>query len=71
MLIRKVQQPSSFPENKVSSVYTDNASDIYSCEYINKLTLGEVSVDIPVVHTGTTEPTSDIGKNGDIYIMTE
>lgn len=61
--IRKEYQ-GSIPTNKVLNTQTDSTTDTYSCDYINNL-------GIPVVHTGTTEPTSDIGKNGDIYIMTE
>lgn len=67
MLIRKVQQPSSFPKNTIRDAYTDSDDDVYTCNYINNLGITETGV--PVVHTGTVEPTSDIGKNGDIYIL--
>ena len=69
MLIRKIQQPSSFPKNNIKDAYTDSETDVYSCNFVNDLGITENG--IPVVHTGTTEPTSDIGKNGDIYILVE
>lgn len=29
------------------------------------------TVSVPTVHTGTTEPASSLGQDGDIYILTE
>ena len=35
MLIRKTQQPSTYPENKIHDSYSTSATDTYSCNYIN------------------------------------
>ena len=35
MLIRKTQQPSTYPENQIHDAYSTSATDTYSCNYIN------------------------------------
>jgi len=37
----------------------------------NKADSNHTHDNIPTIHHGTTEPTSDIGEDGDIYIMYE
>lgn len=51
---------------KTSQLINDN-------EYITSSILSSYVkiADVPIVYLGTTGPTSDIGKDGDIYIMTE
>ena len=36
MLIRKTQQPSTYPENQIHDAYSTSATDTYSCNYINE-----------------------------------
>ena len=36
MLIRKTQQPSTYPENQIHDAYSTSATDTYSCNYINQ-----------------------------------
>lgn len=62
MLIEKKYQ-GTLPDNKIVNTESDSQTNCYSCDYLNK--------NIPSVLTGTAEPTSDLGKDGDIYIMTE
>ena len=62
MLIEKKYQ-GNLPTNKIVNTESESQYDTYSCEYINNI--------VPAVLTGTIEPTSDLGKDGDIYIMTE
>ena len=38
MLIRKTQQPSTYPENQIHDSYSPSATDTYSCNYINEVT---------------------------------
>ena len=38
MLIRKTQQPSTYPENQIHDAYSTSATDTYSCNYINEVT---------------------------------
>ena len=35
MLIRKPQQPSTYPENQIHDSYSTSTTDTYSCNYIN------------------------------------
>ena len=35
MLIRKTQQPSTYPENQIHDTYSTSTTDTYSCNYIN------------------------------------
>ena len=35
MLIRKTQQPASFPDNNIHDSYSTSTTDTYSCNYIN------------------------------------
>ena len=35
MLIRKTQQPSTYPENQIHDAYSTSTTDTYSCNYIN------------------------------------
>lgn len=38
MLIRKTQQPSTYPENQIHDSYSQSITDTYSCNYINEAT---------------------------------
>ena len=35
MIIRKTQQPSTYPENQIHDAHNTSATDTYSCNYIN------------------------------------
>ena len=35
MLIRKTQQPSTYPKNQIHDAYSTSSTDTYSCNYIN------------------------------------
>ena len=37
MLIRKTQQPASFPDNNIHDAYSTSTTDTYSCNYINSI----------------------------------
>ena len=39
MLIRKTQQPSTYPENQIHDAYSTSATDTYSCNYLNDMPL--------------------------------
>ena len=57
MLIRKTQQPSTYPENQIHDVYSTSTTDTYSCNYINNLAspkylLAKISTNGYVSHTG-------------------
>lgn len=41
MLIRKTQQPSTYPENQIHDAYSTSTTDTYSCNYINEVTKGD------------------------------
>ena len=41
MLIRKTQQPSTYPENQIHDAYSTSATDTYSCNYINEKVIEE------------------------------
>ena len=42
MLIRKTQQPSTYPENQIHDAYSTSATDTYSCNYLNAMPLEKV-----------------------------
>ena len=42
MLIRKTQQPSTYPENQIHDAYSTSATDTYSCNYLNNMPLEKV-----------------------------
>ena len=42
MLIRKTQQPSTYPENQIHDAYSTSATDTYSCNYLNTMPLEKV-----------------------------
>ena len=42
MLIRKTQQPSTYPENQIHDSYSPSATDTYSCNYLNAMPLEKV-----------------------------
>lgn len=44
------------------------AGDIYTGSTSGK-NKDDGSVKLPVVYSGTTAPTNDIGKNGDLYVL--
>ena len=57
MLIRKTQQPSTYPENQIHDAYSTSATDTYSCNYINNLAspkylLAKISTNGYISHTG-------------------
>lgn len=57
MLIRKTQQPSTYPENQIHDAYSTSATDTYSCNYINNLAspkylLAKISTNGYIAHTG-------------------
>ena len=41
MLIRKTQQPSTYPENQIHDAYSTSVTDTYSCNYINEKVIEE------------------------------
>lgn len=45
MLIRKTQQPSTYPENQIHDAYSTSATDTYSCNYLNNMPLEKVLYD--------------------------
>ena len=58
MLIRKTQQPSTYPENQIHDAYSTSATDTYSCNYINSHNLKS-----SIIHYVT--PT--VGSNYELY----
>ena len=42
MLIRKTQQPSTYPENQIHDAYSTSTTDTYSCNYLNNMPLEKV-----------------------------
>ena len=44
------------------------AGDVYTGSTSGK-NKDDGSVKLPVVYSGTTAPTNDIGKNGDLYVL--
>ena len=58
MLIRKTQQPSTYPENQIHDAYSTSATDTYSCNYINSHNLKP-----SIIHYVT--PTA--GSNYELY----
>ena len=42
MLIRKTQQPSTYPENQIHDAYSTSTTDTYSCNYLNAMPLEKV-----------------------------
>ena len=42
MLIRKTQQPSTYPENQIHDAYSTSTTDTYSCNYLNTMPLEKV-----------------------------
>ena len=42
MLIRKTQQPSTYPENQIHDAYSTSTTDTYSCNYLNDMPLEKV-----------------------------
>lgn len=57
MLIRKTQQPSTYPENQIHDAYSTSLTDTYSCNYINnfaspKYLLAKISTNGYISHEG-------------------
>ena len=57
MLIRKTQQPSTYPENQIHGAYSTSATDTYNCNYINSLAspkylLAKISINGYIAHEG-------------------
>ena len=58
MLIRKTQQPSTYPENQIHDAYSTSATDTYSCNYINSHNLKS-----SIIH----QVTPTVGSNYELY----
>lgn len=58
MLIRKTQQPSTYPENQIHDAYSTSATDTYSCDYINSHNLKS-----SIIH----QVTPTVGSNYELY----
>lgn len=58
MLIRKTQQPSTYPENQIHDAYSTSTTDTYSCDYINSHNLKS-----SIIH----QVTPTVGSNYELY----
>lgn len=58
MLIRKTQQPSTYPENQIHDAYSTSTTDTYSCNYINSHNLKS-----SIIH----QVTPTVGSNYEMY----
>ena len=56
MLIRKTQQPSTYPENQIHDAYSTSATDTYSCNYINSHNLKPSIIHQVTPTNGTNHP---------------
>ena len=56
MLIRKTQQPSTYPENQIHDAYSTSATDTYSCDYINSHNLKSSIIHQVTPTNGTNHP---------------
>ena len=62
MLIRKTQQPSTYPENQIHDAYSTSATDTYSCNYINSHNLKS-----SIIHQVTPTEGSNYEMYGNTY----
>ena len=65
MLIRKTQQPSTYPENQIHDAYSTSATDTYSCNYLNNIPLEKVLYDAKGSPKAGTVTLSDSKSNYD------